>query len=353
MLFLLTFPWCARAANLAVMRVKQILSFWETSVINNLIKPVLCAAFCLLSASICAQTYPSQPIKIVVGFSPGGVPDIAARVIGQHMSESWKQPVLVENKPGAGSNIAAQIVAGAPADGYTLLSISSAFAISPSIYSTLPFDPLRDFSGVTLMATGPAFLLISPNLKVNTVKELLEFAAKNPGKVTYSSAGVGSGSHFAAELIQAKAGVELLHIPTKGIPDGITEVMSGRVDFFISPYASAVNLVRAGKVRAIAVTSTKRVKEFPALPTVAESGIPGYKWEFWYGLLAPGKTPKPILQKIYAEVKRILELPEVKERFAELGTVAVSSTPDQFDKMIAAEITEFSRLAKASGIKPE
>ena len=253
---------------------------------SNLAKHFLLAVLCLLPLSLSAQTYPTQPIKIVVGFSPGGVPDIAARIIGQHMSEHWKQPVLVENKLGAGSNIAAQVVANAPSDGYTLLSISSAFAISPAIYSSMSFDPLKDFSGVTLTATGPAFLLVSPNLKVNSVKELIDYAAKNPGKVTYSSAGVGSGSHFAAELIQAKAGISLLHIPTKGIPDAITEVMSGRVDFFISPYASAISLVRAGKVRAIAVTSTKRIKDFPSLPTVAESGVPGYKWEFWYGLLA-------------------------------------------------------------------
>ena len=317
------------------------------------IKEILLISLCLFAHTVGAQTFPNQPIKIVVGFSPGGVPDIAARIIGQQMSENWKQPVLVENKLGAGSNIAAQLVANAPSDGYTLLSISSAFAISPAIYSSLAFDPVKDFSGITLTATGPALVLISPNLKVNTMKELIDYAAKNPGKVTYSSAGIGSGSHFAAELIQAKAGLELLHIPTKGIPDGITEVMSGRVDFFISPYASAINLVKTGKVRAIAITSTKRFKDLPTLPTVSESGIPGYKWEFWYGLVAPAKTPKVILQKIALEVKRILELPSVKERFDELGTTAVSSTPEQFDKLIASEIVEFARLAKMSGIKPE
>ena len=317
------------------------------------IKEILLASLCLFAHVVGAQTFPNQPIKIVVGFSPGGVPDIAARIIGQQMSENWKQPVVVENKLGAGSNIAAQFVANAPSDGYTLLSISSAFAISPAIYSSMSFDPAKDFSGITLTATGPALVLISPNLKINSMKELIDYAAKNPGKVTYSSAGIGSGSHFAAELIQAKAGLELLHIPTKGIPDGITEVMSGRVDFFISPYASAINLVKAGKVRAIAITSTKRFKELPNLPTVSESGIPGYKWEFWYGLVAPAKTPKVILQKIALEVKRILELPSVKERFDELGTTAVSSTPEQFDKLIASEIVEFARLAKLSGIKPE
>ena len=320
---------------------------------SRLLKHIFLAIICLFAGALSAQSYPIQPIKIVVGFSPGGVPDIAARIIGQQMSENWKQPVVVENKLGAGSNIAAQLVANAPSDGYTLLSISSAFAISPAIYSSLAFDPVKDFSGITLTATGPALVLISPNLKVNTMKELIDYAAKNPGKVTYSSAGIGSGSHFAAELIQAKAGLELLHIPTKGIPDGITEVMSGRVDFFISPYASAINLVKAGKVRAIAITSTKRFKELPTLPTVSESGIPGYKWEFWYGLVAPAKTPKVILQKIALEVKRILELPSVKERFDELGTTAVSSTPEQFDKLIASEIVEFARLAKMSGIKPE
>lgn len=322
-------------------------------ILSSLAKQIFLLVFCLFAQAIHAQTYPTQTIKIVVGFSPGGVPDIAARVIGQQMSENWKQPVVVENKLGAGSNIAAQLVANAPSDGYTLLSISSAFAISPAIYSSMAFDPVKDFSGITLTATGPALVLISPNLKVNTMKELVDYAAKNPGKVTYSSAGVGSGSHFAAELIQAKTNIELLHIPTKGIPDAIAEVMSGRVDFFISPYASAINLVRSGKVRAIAITSSKRFKDLPSLPTVSESGVPGYKWEFWYGLVAPAKTPKPILQKIALEVKRILELPNVKERFDELGTTAVSNTPEQFDKFIAAEIADFSRLAKQSGIKPE
>ena len=323
------------------------------SIISSLTKQILLLVFCLFAHPSYAQSFPTQPIKIIVGFSPGGVPDIAARVIGQQMSENWKQPVVVENKLGAGSNIAAQFVANAPSDGYTLLSISSAFAISPAIYSTMAFDPIKDFSGVTLTGTGPALVLVSPNIKVNTIKELIDYAAKNPGKVTYSSAGIGSGSHFAAELLQAKAGLELLHIPTKGIPDAITEVMSGRVDFFISPYASAINLVKSGKVRAIAITSTKRFKDLPTLPTVAESGVPGYKWEFWYGLMAPAKTPKAILQKIALEVKRILELPNVKERFDELGTTAVSSTPEQFDKFIAAEIIDFARLAKQSGIKPE
>jgi tripartite-type tricarboxylate transporter receptor subunit TctC len=345
----------ATPSNSNMVNIAEVLILFEKNMskLSKLATQISLAALCLFALPIHAQNYPTQAIKIVVGFSPGGVPDIAARVIGQQMSENWKQPVVVENKLGAGSNIAAQAVANAAPDGYTLLSISSAFAISPAIYSSLPFDPIKDFSGVTLTSTGPALVLISPNLKINTIKELVDYAAKNPGKVTYSSAGVGSGAHFAAELLQAKAGLELLHIPTKGIPDAITEVMSGRVDFFISPYASAINLVRSGKVKAIAITSTKRFKDLPTMPTVSESGIPGYQWEFWYGLMAPAKTPKPILQKIALEVKRILELPNVKERFDELGTTTVSNTPEQFDKFIATEIADFARLAKQSGIKPQ
>ena len=320
--------------------------------INNQIKAFLLVALFLCSHVCFADTYPTRPIKIVVGFSPGGGPDITARAIGQKLSESWSQGVIVENKLGAGSNIASQFVANSAPDGYTLLSVSSAFAISPAIYSKLPFDASKDFSGVTLTATGPAFLIVSPNLKVNNVEELIALAKQQPGGLTYSSAGVGSGSHFAAELLRVKTGVEFLHVPTKGIPEGLTEVVSGRVDFFISPYASAVAMVRDGRAKAIAVTSTSRIKDFPGLPSVAEA-ISGYKWEFWYGLLAPAKTPKPILQKIALEVKRINDLPDIKERYASLGIQPISSSPEAFDKMLSTEISEFTRLAALAKIKAE
>jgi tripartite-type tricarboxylate transporter receptor subunit TctC len=214
----------------------------------------------------------------VVGFSPGGGPDITARLLGQQFSEKWGQSVVVENKPGAGANLASQLVASSKPDGYTLLSFSNSFAISPAIYSKLPFDPMKDFDAITTTATGPALLIVSPNLKINTVAELIMLAKKQPGKLTFSSAGVGSGSHFGAELLKANAGLELLHIPTKGIPEALTEVISGRVDFFISPYASAVAMVRDGRAKAIGITSIKRFKEFPDLPTLSESGAPGYKF---------------------------------------------------------------------------
>ena len=315
---------------------------------------------CLMSIFFCsffalqvqAQSYPNKPIKIVVGFSPGGGPDISARVIGQKMTDKWGQPVVVENRPGAGANIATQVVATSKPDGYTLLSVSNAFAISPAIYSKLPFDTLKDLEGITLTATGSALVIVSPNLKVSTIAELIALAKKDPGKYSYSSAGIGSGSHFAVEILKAKTGTDFLHVPTKGIPEGITEVLSGRVDFFISPYASAINMVRDGRAKAIAITSLQRGKEFPNLATVAET-VPGYKWEFWYGLIAPMNTPKDILQQIAQEVKRINEFADVKERYANLGLEPISNSPAEFDKMIKSEVGEFTRIAKAAKISAE
>ena len=314
---------------------------------------IFIALFLILGVvDVGAQPYPNKSVKIVVGFSPGGGPDISARVIGQKWTEKWGQSVVVENRPGAGSNIATQVVASSKPDGYTLLSVSNAFAIAPAIYSKLPFDTLKDLEGVTLTATGSALVLVSPNLKVNTMAEFIALAKKDPGKYTFSSAGVGSGSHFAAEILQAKTGVEFLHVPTKGIPEGITEVLSGRVDFFISPYASAINMVRDGRAKAIAITSLQRGKEFPNLPTVAET-VPGYQWEFWYGLIAPMGTPKDILVQISQEVKRINQLPDVKDRYASLGLEPTSNTPDDFDKMIKIQVNDFIRIAKAAKITAE
>jgi tripartite-type tricarboxylate transporter receptor subunit TctC len=306
----------------------------------------------LMSAYAQAQSYPNKPIKIVIGFSPGGGPDISARAIGQKMTEKWGQSVIVENRPGAGSNIATQVVATAKPDGYTLLSVSNAFAIAPAIYSKLPFDTLKDLEGITLTATGSALVLVSPNFKVNSMAELIALAKKDPGKYSFSSAGIGSGSHFAVEILKSKTGTDFLHVPTKGIPEGITEVLSGRVDFFISPYASAINMVRDGRAKAIAITSLQRGREFPNLPAVAET-VPGYKWEFWYGLIAPMNTPKDILQQIAQEVKRINDTQDIKDRYAGLGLEPVSNTPDEFDKMIRSEVNEFIRIAKAAKISAE
>jgi tripartite-type tricarboxylate transporter receptor subunit TctC len=310
-----------------------------------------CASNKLWAQAAPAEAYPSKPIRILVGFTPGGGPDITARYLSSKLNESWKQAVVVENRLGAGSNVAAQALATSAADGYTLLSVSSAHAVSPAIYPKLPYDVHKDFAGITLTATGPALVIVSPQLGIKTMGELIALAKAKPGQLNFASAGVGSGSHFAVELLKSQVGIDMLHIPYKGIPEALTETMAGRTQVFISPYASAINLVKEGKATAIAVTSLKRMPDMPEVPTVAESGAPGYQWVFWYGLLAPAKTPRAVIDKLNAEVASILKQPEVRQRFGPLGIEPVTSSPEEFDKLIANEVATFTRLAKAGNIK--
>ncbi len=300
-----------------------------------------------------ASAWPSRPVRILVGFTPGGVPDIAARVLSQRLAEPWKQPILVENRLGAGSNVAAQAVATAAPDGYTLLSVSSAHAVAPAIYPRLNFDPVADFAPISLTATGPALVIVSPELPVKNMDEFLALARSRPGALNYASAGVGSGAHFAVELLRSQTGIDLVHVPHKGIPEALNETIGGRTQLFISPYASAINLVRQGKAKAIAVTGLSRMPDLPDLPTVDESGVRGYEWVFWYGLLAPARTPGPIIARIQTDVARVLAEDEVQKRFAALGTRAVSSTPEAFAKLIVDDVAGFTRLARAANIRAE
>ena len=311
------------------------------------------AGLAVLPGASLAQAFPARPVRIMVGFTPGGLPDITARLIGQKLSEAWKQPVTVENRPGAGGNIAAQAVAAAPPDGYTLLSISSAHTSAPAIYPKLPFDVAKDFAGITMTATGPCLLIVAPDLPVKTVADLVALAKARPGVLNYSSAGIGSGTHFAVETLKAQAGIDVVHVPFKGIPEALAEAVAGRVQFFMAPFATAVGLVKDGRARAIAVTSPKRVGETPNIPTVAESGVSGYKYAIWSGLLAPAKTPRALVDQLNAEVVRILRLPETAQRLAPLGTEAAPGTPDEFDRLIAEEVAGFTRLARAANIKVE
>jgi tripartite-type tricarboxylate transporter receptor subunit TctC len=322
-------------------------------IINTFIAGLTGLLFVHQAAAQASDPYPSKTIRILVGFTPGGGPDITARFLATKLGENWKQSVIVENRVGAGSNIAAQALANSAPDGYTLLSVSSAHAVAPAIYAKLPFDAQKDFAGVTLTATGPALVIVAPNQGIKTVSDLIALAKSKPGQLNFASAGKGSGSHFAVELLKSQAGIDMVHIPYKGIPEALTETMAGRVQVFIAPYASAINLVKDGKAIAIAVTSQKRMAELPDLPTVAEAGVPGYEWVFWYGLLAPAKTPKAIVDKLQAEVANILKQPEVRQRFAPLGIAPVTNSPEEFDKLIANEIANFTRLAKAANIKPE
>ncbi len=297
--------------------------------------------------------WPTRPVRILVGFTPGGVPDIAARVLSQRLTEPWRQPIIVENRLGAGSNVAAQAVATAAPDGYTLLSVSSAHAVAPAIYSKLAFDPVNDFAPITLTATGPALAIVAPDLPVKSIADFVALARSRPGFYNYASAGVGSGAHFAVELLKSRTGIDLVHVPHKGIPEALNETIGGRTHLFICPYASAINLVRQGKARAIAVTGLARMPDTPELPTIDESGVPGYEWVFWYGLLAPARTPRAVIDRIQSDVARVLAEDEVQKRFATLGTKAVSSRPEDFGRLIVDEVAAFTRLARAGNIRAD
>lgn len=296
--------------------------------------------------------FPTRPIRILVGFTPGGGPDITARYVAQKLTEAWKQQVVVDNRPGAGGTVAAGTAANANADGHTLLSVSSAHAVAPAIYAKLPYEP-KDLSGITLTAVSKYLLVVAPASPFKTVKDVLAAAKAKPGQITFSSAGVGSGTHFAGELFKSMAAIDVVHVPYKGIPEALTDAMTGRVHFFMSPIANAVNLAKDGKVRALGVSSKERDQLAPDVPTLNEAGVPGYESILWFGLLAPARTPKPIVEKLNAEITRILRDAEVRTRWLPIGLEPRPTSPAEFDRIIAADIATFTRLARAGNIKAE
>jgi tripartite-type tricarboxylate transporter receptor subunit TctC len=300
-----------------------------------------------------AAKFPQRPVRIVIGFTPGGGPDITARFIAQKLSERWHQQVVTDNRPGAGGTIAANIVANANPDGYTLLSVSNAHAVAAAIYAKLPYDTLKDFAGITMTASGPALLLVSPALGAKSAKDLIALAKAKPGQFNFSSAGIGSGAHLAAELFKNMAGIDVVHVPFKGIPEAITETMTGRVQFFLSPLASALSLAKDGKVLAVGVSGLKRAPQLPDIPTIAESGLPGYRFEYWYGMLAPAKTPRAIIERLNREITDIMRSDEVRNRWIALGVEPVPTTPQEFDQWIRDDIATSTKLARAANIKAD
>jgi tripartite-type tricarboxylate transporter receptor subunit TctC len=321
----------------------------------------LCVSLCALCAALAApaalaqadlKSFPNRPLRILVGFSAGSVVDISARIIGQKLYETWQQQVVVENRPSAGGIIAAQLAANANADGYTLLSVSASHAVAPAIYAKLPYDTLKDFAGITTTVSSPALLVVAPSLGPRSVKELIALAKAKPGQLNFSSGGIGSATHFSAELFKNLAAIDVQHVPYKGIPEALAETITGRVQFTLSPFAVALPMVKEGKVIALAVSTAKRSAVLPELPTIAEAGVPGYRWETWFGLLAPAKTPRPLIMKLNAEITRILDLPDVRARWLSLGTEPIPSTPQAFDKLVADEIAALTRLARIANVQP-
>src|SRR5437588_8618317 len=260
----------------------------------------------LACAAVAQDDYPNRPLRIVVGFTPGGGPDVTARHIAQRLGERLKQQVIVENRPGAGGTVAASQVAKAAPDGYTLLSVSSAHAAAAAIYPKLSYDTLKDLAGVTQSATSKYVLVVAPSLGVRSVKDLVAAAKARPGTINFSSAGIGSGTHFAAEVFKAMAAIDVVHVPFKGIPDALGETVAGRVQFFMAPIANAVNLVRDGKLVGLGVSSKGRDALLPEVPTIDEAGVSGYEQELWFGILGPAGMPRGLVTRLNAEIGRIL-----------------------------------------------
>jgi tripartite-type tricarboxylate transporter receptor subunit TctC len=314
---------------------------------------VLLAAIALCaSAAIGAQDYPNRPVKLVVPFPPGGPLDVTGRLIAQKLTEAWGQSVVVENKPGAGGNIGAELVAKSPPDGYTILmGALSTHAVNPSLYPKMPYDAVKDFAPITLIAVTPNVLVVNPSLPVHSVKDLIAYAKANPGKLAFGSGSNGSAGHLAGELFKVDTGTDIVHVPYKGGAPATQALLAGDVQFMFDNLANATAQVKAGKLRALAVTTAERSKLAPDLPTMAEAGLPGFDIATWYGLLAPAGTPPAVVAKWNAEVTKILNAPDTRERLMAQGAEPAPMTAAQFAAFIEREIPKYARIVKASGAK--
>ena len=318
---------------------------------NMLRRSVLVLAGMVFAQLAFAQAWPTKPVKIVVPFTPGSATDILARTAGQKLQEVWGQPVVIDNRPGAGGTIGEAIVAKSPPDGYTLLVHSAAHAYNPSIYANLTYDTGKDFVEIVPLAGQPNVLVVSSSSGIRTVAELIAAAKQKPGALNFGSAGIGSGTHLNAEKFKLAAGINVLHIPYKGTPEALTDTMAGRIAYFFSPISAALPHVREGKLVALGVSSTKRSSALPNVPTIAESGLPGFDYNLWVGLFAPAGTPVAVVEKINHDVNRVLREPEVKERMAALGAEPMAMTPAEFDKFVRVEMDEAAKVVKAAAIK--
>jgi tripartite-type tricarboxylate transporter receptor subunit TctC len=308
-------------------------------------------ALCFASQAF-AQPYPSRPIRLIVPNPPGGGVDILARSIGQPLAERLGQAVVVENRAGAGGTIGLAAVAKAPPDGYTLgMGVDATLAIAPAVYRSLPYDPVTDFAPVTLIATVPLVLTVNPSLPVQSVKDLIALAKARPGKMDYSSGGNATPPHLAGEVFNSMAGVKLNHVPYKGGPPAITAVVAGEVSLMFANMLPGLPHIHSGRLRAIAVTSERRTPVLPDVPTIAESGLPGYDISQWYGFVAPAGTPAAVVTRLYREIRQVLDLPDVSARLKAEGAEISATSPDEFSTFIRAQITRWQKAVKESGTR--
>jgi tripartite-type tricarboxylate transporter receptor subunit TctC len=314
---------------------------------------ILAALLVAFAPAVFAQTFPDKPIKFVVPFTAGSGTDIVARTVAEPMSKALGQPIVVENKPGAGGTLGAAQVAKSTPDGYTLLVHSAGHVANPAIYNNLPYDTAKDFLGVTPLASLPNVLIVSPAKGWKSPKDLVDNARANPGKLNYGSAGIGSATHMNAEIFRDSAKFDAVHVPFKGTPEAMTETATGRVDFFFAPLSSALPLIKDGRLQALAVGTPQRSPLLPNVPTTVEAGFPKSEYTFWVALLAPAGTPKAVVDRLNAEALKALASPEVKEKLAVLGAEPMPMSPSAFDAFLRAETARVAEIVKAAGIKAQ
>jgi tripartite-type tricarboxylate transporter receptor subunit TctC len=308
--------------------------------------------FMVFALAAQAQPYPSKPIRFVVPYPAGGPLDTVARLLAQKVGEGVGQPVVVDNKPGAGGNIGADLVAKSPADGYTILMGAVAtHAINPTLYANIPYDPVKDFAPITQVASTPNVLVLNPSVPAASVREFIAYAKANPGKLNFGSGSTGSAGHLAGELFKAMAGVEMTHVPYKGAAPAMNDLVGGQIQLMFDNLASSLGQVKAGRIKALAVTTAKRTPLAPDLPTVAESGLPGFDISTWFGVFAPAGTPRDALDKLHAQFARALAAPDVREKMLALGAEPVGNRPEEFAAFIRSEAEKYARVIKASGAK--
>lgn len=299
------------------------------------------------------DSFPNKPIQMIVPFSAGSGTDIVARMVGKKMSENWGQQVVVINRPGGGGIVAGSTVARAAPDGYTLLVHSTGFAVAATLYSKLPYDPLKDFAGVTQISTGPHVLVVTPSLGVKSVSDLIALAKQKPGQLNFGSAGIGGATHLSGEQFRFAADINVVHVPYKGTQEALIDTIAGHVQYVISPIQPALSFIKDGRLLALAVTAARRSPVLPDVPTVAEAALPGFEFDSWVGLWAPARTPIAVVNKLSKEVARILALPDIRERMQSEGSVPKSSTPEEFAKFTRAEIEKLGKVVKASGARAD
>ena len=316
---------------------------------------LLHAALCAfaMTSVVHAQSYPVKPVRIIVGYTPGGGTDVMARVLANYMSESWKQTVVVENRPGAGAIVATELVARAAPDGYTLMNSPSTHAINPGLYAKLPYDTIRDFTPISLIASSPNTLVVHPSLPVKNVRELIALAKQRPGELSFGSGGIGSTTQLAAEYFCSLAKIKALHVPYKGSSQAEIDLATGQVLFMVDSTPAALPNIKAGRTRALATTGTKRFSVLPDVPTVMESGLPEYESVSWWGIMGPANMPQALVDRLNAEIRRIMTLPEVQKLVLTQGAEAITSTPQEFLDYVKRETTLYTRIIREAGIKIE